>query len=232
PPGASYLGWAASHHVSPDNLLHDFHGPSRDFDDSRVDIRAGDWVFEHVTEAAIELQALVHQTAMQIRGQQFRPGCIGRRKIASQVTFNTMVYEDPQRGGFRIQLRQYKLRILEICNGLAECLALFDVSHRLFDGSLANGSGTNRLRDPLVAKFRHQHAEASAFLPKAIADRNPHIRVEYFARILRLKSKLLQIAATLEARRVGGNKDKADTSCPCFHVGLGGGHDQIGILPV
>ena len=75
----------------------------------------------------MQLQALVDDLALQVGQPVFRHRGGGGIKTAIDVALDAIVDEHLGDGCLGLAFSQYKLGILEVDNGFAECLALLDI---------------------------------------------------------------------------------------------------------
>src|SRR5450759_5402855 len=221
-------------HLKParDQFLHHLRGAAVNARHARVDESARDRVFRHVAVAAVQLQHVVQTRAQRLGGEEFGDRRFFHRQLAPQVLGQVMIDHDAHRSGFRLQLSQFELGVLEIEYGLAEYLAFPGVAdgfseHRLHGGGRADGDDETLLRQLL-----HQVNEAFVQFPQKVRCRHAHLVEEQLRSVGRVLPDLLQLAAFLDSGPVRLAPDQRHALGAGGGVGLGHDHDQIAIEAV
>src|SRR5271157_5214966 len=145
-----------------DQLLHDFVRAAIDALHAGVGIGAGDWIFHHVAIAAMKLQALVHDLALQICDPVFRHRRRGRVEFAAHHLLDAAVDEGPADLDLRLQLSDLMFCGLKIEHSLSEDLPLARIVDRRLQRGFGRGDPCDGDLKPLPGEFLHQEDEALA----------------------------------------------------------------------
>src|SRR5262249_9457144 len=113
-------------------------------------------VLAHVTVAAEQLQASVDYLAL-----LFGEPPLGHRRravveLTAQVPFDARVEEYPRHVGLGLALGQDELGVLEVEDGLVECVSRFCVGDGLGHGGFHRHDRANPDREPLLRELSHQ----------------------------------------------------------------------------
>src|SRR5437016_1427200 len=139
-----------------DDFLHDFVGAAVDAGDAGVGVHAGDHEFVHVAIAAVELQELVDDMPLGLRGPQL--GHRGGRHVerADQELLDAAVDKGAADRDLRRHLGELEAGVLEFGYAPAEGLALADIVEGRAKGALHRGQRADADHHALVGQIGHQ----------------------------------------------------------------------------
>src|SRR5690349_3278069 len=104
---------------APYQFLHDLVGATVDLLNPAVGVEPGDRVFPHVAVAAVELQALVDDLALQVGGPVLGHGGGGDVELALEMAGDAVVDEHAGDMGLGLELGEAKAGVLEVDDGFA-----------------------------------------------------------------------------------------------------------------
>src|SRR6478736_2325161 len=126
-----------------DQYLHDLVGTAEDASDASVLVHAGDRIFVHIAVAAVELQALVDDLALQVGDPILRHRGGRSVELALQVLLDAVIDEDSRDRRLGLAFGELELDRLVVDDRLAEGLALLDVVDGDGKRALDHGDAVN-----------------------------------------------------------------------------------------
>src|SRR6056297_1799852 len=117
-------------HGAGDDFFHDLAAARINAGDACIRVKPGDGVFIHVAGAAVQLQALVGDPALDLAGEQFRLCRNVRRQLALVVIHHAAIDESLRDVDPGAHLGQLEPRVLESRDRAAERMAFLDVLER------------------------------------------------------------------------------------------------------
>ncbi len=177
----------------------------------------------------MELQAPVDDLDLVLGGPPLGHGGFLHGELARVELLDVLVHHDADGRGLRGALGEHEAGVLELADGLAECLAVLAVLHGHLDRALDGGGRDHRDGQPLLRKVLHEVDEAHPLLAQQIRRRHPHVGEAEFGRVLGLHADLVEIAATLEAGHVTLDAEQAEALGALLGIGAGHDEDQVGV---
>src|SRR5690606_33569824 len=181
--------------VLGDDGLQDLARAAVDAADPRVGVEPRDRVLEDVSVAAVELQALVHDAALDLRAEQFAHGRVGGGELPLVQRLDAAVDQGARRLHLGGALGEDELGVLERRHGLAEDRALLHVLAGELHGGGRGGVGVGRDAEALLGEVVRQVLEAAALLAEQVLDGDADVGERQLGGVGAAQPDLLQLAA-------------------------------------
>ncbi len=217
-----------------DQFLHDLVGAAEDARHARTAPGPRDRIFVHVTGAAVQLQALVHDFPLQFGVPKLGGRAFDRGQFLLGMAVERPVEMRPADLQLGLEVREHEAGVLEIEHRLAEGFAVLHERDGIVIGLLRRSLGRHGDRKALLRQLAHQIDEALALFAEAVGHRNAHVIEEQLRRVRSVLADLVEIAPAREAFAIGLDQDDRH-ALPCrlhLGIGLGADQDQVGILAI